>query len=78
MILNSTDGFNFNIVFLDSFFFLFFRKQEVQLTSNMFAVLGSKPNLSIHLDTLKWYTESKSMALIYVEEKLQNGMFIIF
>ncbi|XP_025193888.1 probable nucleoporin Nup54 [Melanaphis sacchari] len=49
------------------------RKQEVQLTSNLFAVLGSKPNLSVHLDTLKWYTESKSMALIYVEEKLQNG-----
>jgi len=49
------------------------RKQEVQLTSNLFVVLGSKPNLSVHLDTLKWYTETKSMALIYVEEKLQNG-----
>ncbi|KAL5243946.1 hypothetical protein ACI65C_011356 [Semiaphis heraclei] len=49
------------------------RKQEVQFTSNLFAVLGSKPNLSVHLDTLKLYTETKSMALIYVEEKLQNG-----
>jgi len=55
-------------------FSLIFRKQEVQLTSNLFAVLGSKSNLSVHLDTLKWYTETKSMALIYVEEKLQNGM----
>lgn len=43
----------------------------------MFAVLGSKPNLSVHLDTLKWYTETKSMALIYVEEKLHNGMLIL-
>lgn len=60
---------------LDSLGILFFRKQEVQLTSNLFAVLGSKPNLSIHLDTLKWYTETKSMALIFVEEKLQNGVF---
>ncbi|XP_050438374.1 probable nucleoporin Nup54 [Adelges cooleyi] len=49
------------------------RKQEVQLTSNLFAIFGSKPNLSVHLDTLKWYTETKSMALIYVEEKLENG-----
>lgn len=44
----------------------------------MFAVLGSKPNLSVHLDTLKWYTHNKSMALIYVEEKLQNGTFSLF
>lgn len=51
------------------------RKQEVQLTSNLFAIFGSKPNLSVHLDTLKWYTETKSMALIYVEEKLENGTF---
>lgn len=56
---------------------LFSRKQEVQLTSNLFAVLGSKPNLNVHLDTLKWYTETKSMALIYIEEKLQNGMLNI-
>ncbi|XP_050542499.1 probable nucleoporin Nup54 [Daktulosphaira vitifoliae] len=49
------------------------RKQEAQLTSNLFAILGSKPNFSVHLDTLKWYTETKSMALIFVEEKLQNG-----
>ncbi|KAL4120786.1 hypothetical protein QTP88_013408 [Uroleucon formosanum] len=49
------------------------RKQEVQFTSNLFAILGSKSNLSVHLDTLKLYTETKSMALIYVEEKLQNG-----
>lgn len=54
---------------------LFYRKQEVQFTSNLFAILGSKQNLSVHLDTLKLYTETKSMALIYVEEKLQNGMF---
>lgn len=58
--------------------FSIFRKQEVQLTSNLFAVLGSKHNLSVHLDTLKWYTETKSMALIYVEEKLQNGKFNYF
>lgn len=49
----------------------------MQLTSNLFAVLGSKPNLSVHLDTLKWYTETKSMALIYIEEKLQSGIFSI-
>ncbi|CAI6377384.1 unnamed protein product [Macrosiphum euphorbiae] len=49
------------------------RKHEVQFTSYLFAVLGSKPYLSVHLDTLKSYTETKSMALIYVEEKLQNG-----
>lgn len=64
-------------MYLHKYLILFsiFRKQEVQLTSNLFAVLGSKHNLSIHLDTLKWYTETKSMALIYVEEKLQNGKF---
>jgi len=39
----------------------------------LFAIFGSKPNLNVHLDTLKWYTETKSMALIFVEEKLQNG-----
>jgi len=62
-----------------SYFTIFiFRKQEVQLTSNLFAILGSKPNLSVHLDTLKWYTDTKSMALIYVEEKLQNGVFWTF
>lgn len=46
--------------------------------SNLFEVLGSKPIISVHLDTLKSYTEIKSMVLIYVEEKLQNGVFHIF
>lgn len=67
---------NLLILYLTNILFIF-RKQEVQLTSNLFAVLGSKPNLSVHLDTLKWYTETKSMALIYVEEKLQSGLFSI-
>lgn len=47
--------------------------QESQLIQRFSQLFGSKPNLMIHIDSIKALTETATQVIIYVEEKLQNS-----
>lgn len=51
----------------------FLRTQEDQLKASLTNVLGNKPNLILHVDSIKAASETSSLVFMYVEERAQNG-----
>lgn len=49
------------------------RNQQIQFESSLAAILGNKPNVTVHVDRVTSAPESKSLVLIYVQEKLPTG-----
>ncbi|XP_065216251.1 nuclear pore complex protein Nup54 [Planococcus citri] len=49
------------------------RNQQLQFESSVNAVLGNKPNVTVHVDRVTPAPGSKSLVLIYVQEKNPNG-----
>lgn len=49
------------------------RTQEDQLKGSLTNILGNKPNLILHVDSIKAASESSSLVFLYVEERAQNG-----
>lgn len=54
------------------------RNQQIQFESSMSAVLGNKPNVTVHVDRITSAPDSKSLVLIYVQEKTPNGRKLMF
>lgn len=56
--------------------FIFFlssshRQQQQQIIQTLHSLMGSKPNILVHIDVIKELENKKSQMVIYVEEKLQ-------
>ncbi|KAH8416057.1 hypothetical protein KR222_007295 [Zaprionus bogoriensis] len=47
------------------------KQQQQQIIQTLHSLMGSKPNLLVHIDVLKELENKKSQMVIYVEEKLQ-------
>ena len=55
---------------------ILFRNQQLQFESSVNAVLGNKPNVTVHVDRVTPAPGTKSLVLIYVQEKNPNGKII--
>lgn len=51
----------------------FFRTLESQLLTNLNNILGNKPNLVPNVESIKAFSETKTLVLIYVQEKFASG-----
>ncbi|KAK7574440.1 hypothetical protein V9T40_011631 [Parthenolecanium corni] len=51
------------------------RNQQIQFESSVSAILGNKPNVTVHVDRVSAAPDSKSLVLIYVAERMPNGIF---
>ncbi|GLH05472.1 Putative nucleoporin Nup54, partial [Gryllus bimaculatus] len=49
------------------------KAQQGQLVTNLNAVLGNKPNLSLNIETIRPTSESKAQVIIFVQEKGVTG-----
>ncbi|XP_039289156.1 probable nucleoporin Nup54 isoform X1 [Nilaparvata lugens] len=49
------------------------KTQETQLIQSLNSVFGNRPNIIVNIDSIKPLAETKSLVLIYVQEKGQNG-----
>jgi nuclear pore complex protein Nup54 len=49
------------------------KDQEMQLIPKLSQIFGSKPNLMIHIDSMKSLSDTATQVVIYIEEKQQNS-----
>ncbi|CAH1714878.1 unnamed protein product [Chironomus riparius] len=49
------------------------KDQELQLIPKLSQIFGSKPNLMIHIDSMKSLSDTATQVVIYIEEKQQNS-----
>lgn len=54
---------------------IFRRNHQIQFESNVSAILGNRPNVTVHVDRVTPAPDSKSLVLIYVQEKMPNGEY---
>lgn len=54
---------------------IFRRNQQIQFESSVSAILGNKPNVTVHVDRVSAAPDSKSLVLIYVAERMPNGEY---
>lgn len=57
--------------------FIFRRNQQLQFESSLSSILGNRPNITVHVDRVTSVPDSKSLALIYVQERQPNSKFCI-